>query len=67
MAMSVALAYEVAKIVYDEVGPEKGEKMLNRLTNLVIIKKAPVSPKQSVIRIRDQFLLIMAGTAVKRG
>ena len=61
MAMSHQLAMSVALVVLDEIGPEKGEKLLNSLENLVIISKAPESPKQSVIRVKQAFLILLAG------
>jgi D-Tyr-tRNAtyr deacylase len=59
MAMSIKLSYEVAKVVVDEIGPEKAERLLSRLVDLVIINDAPQSPKQSVINVRNQVLLIL--------
>jgi len=65
MPMSKKLAAAVAEILVQEVGREKAEKLMDRLVDLVIIEKAPHSPKQSVIAIRNYVLLYLASSFKK--
>jgi hypothetical protein len=62
MAVSQKFAAIIAEVILKEVGPQKGQRLLDQLVDLAIIHQVPISPKQSIIYIRNQFnLLLVSG------